>query len=98
MTESNDNPTPVLIQQIAVEITIGDGANARIASIPVADATASLALQKRIAKHHGIMHFGEDTNAPMSIQCGRVTFMCTVLLEPTFKQPPPPPKLATLRQ
>lgn len=93
-------PTPkvTITQQMALEIQIGEGERARLIYMPVADAAESLTLQKRINKTPGKLLLGEDTQAPMTIHCGRVLFMNTVLLPPQTQTVPPPVRLAKLNQ
>jgi hypothetical protein len=96
----SDSPHSTLnspIQQTAVEIQIGDGPSPRILYIPVEDSAEALKLMQRINKTPGKLIFGENTPAPMTIHCGRVVFMNTVLLPPSTQTVPVPPKIATLR-
>ncbi len=98
MTDSHSTPTPIVTQQLALEIQIGEGNQARLLYIQVPDVAESLRLQELINKTPGKLILGKDTPAPMTIHCGRVLFMNTVLLPPQSQITPPSPKIATLRQ
>lgn len=98
MTDSNDNAKVTITQQLALEIQVGEGERARLLYVPVTDAADSIRLQKLINKTPGKLILGEDSEAPMTIHCGRVLFMNTVLLPPQTQVAPSAPKIATLRQ
>ncbi len=98
MTDSENTPKITITQQLALEIQVGEGERARLLYMPVADAAESLRLQKLINKTPGKLILGADTEAPMTIHCGRVLFMNTVLLPPQTQAAPSAPKIATLRQ
>lgn len=84
-------PNMAISQQLALEIQIGDGATARIITMPVENTAAGLALQEFINSKPGKIILAKDSENPVTIHCGRVIFMQLVLLLP---QSQPANKLA----
>ena len=87
MTTEPKKPALEITQPLAVLVQIGDGQMGRLVQIPVADTADALRVMKLINKTPGKLIFGEETDAPMTIHCGRVVFMQTVLMQPMMQAP-----------